>query len=74
MSIKAIINEALALPVEERELLVDALLRSLDQPELDKDDEWVIVANKRFAEMKSGQVKPLSGEEVFERVRNRLGK
>jgi putative addiction module component (TIGR02574 family) len=63
-----------ALPAEERALLVDSLLRSLDQPESDIDKKWAGVANKRLAEMRSGKVKPVPGDEVFERIRNRLGK
>jgi putative addiction module component (TIGR02574 family) len=74
MKTKELINEAVALPVEERALLVDSLLQSLDQPELAIDNEWASVANKRLAEMRSGKVQPIPGDEVFERIRNRLGK
>ena len=74
MNTKELINEAVALPAEERALLVDSLLRSLDQPESDIDKKWASVANKRLAEMRSGKVKPVPGDEVFERIRNRLGK
>jgi putative addiction module component (TIGR02574 family) len=74
MKTKELINEAVALPVEERALLVDSLLQSLDQPESAIDNEWASVANKRLAEMRSGKVQPIPGDEVFERIRNRLGK
>jgi putative addiction module component (TIGR02574 family) len=74
MNTKELINEAVALPAEERALLVDSLLRSLVQPESDIDKKWASVANKRLAEMRSGKVKPVPGDEVFERIRNRLGK
>ena len=74
MNTKELINEAAALPAKERALLVDSLLRSLDQPESDIDKKWASVANKRLAEMRSGKVKPVPGDEVFERIQNRFGK
>lgn len=74
MNTKELINEAVSLPVEERALLVDSLLRSLNQPESVVDKKWAVVAQKRLAEMRSGKVKPVPGEEVFERVRNRFDK
>ena len=74
MNTKELINKAVALPVEERALMVDSLLQSLDQPESAIDKEWANVANKRLAEMRSGKVQPVPGDDVFERIRNRLGK
>ena len=74
MNTKELINEAVALSVEERALLVDSLLRTFDQPEPDIDKKWANVANKRLIEMRSGKVQPVPGEDVFERVRNRFGK
>ena len=74
MNTKELINKAVALPVEERALMVDSLLQSLDQPESAVDKEWAKVANKRLAEIRSGKVQPLPGDDVFERIRNRLGK
>jgi len=72
MNTKELINEVVALSVEDRTLLVDSLLRSLDQPESDIDKEWAGVANRRLIEMRSGKVQPVPGEEVYERVRNRF--
>ena len=74
MDTKELISKAVALSVEERALLVDSLLRSLDQPESDIYKKWVDVANKRLAELRSGKVEPVPGEEVFKRVRNRFTK
>ena len=74
MNTKELISEVVALSVEDRTLLVDSLLRSLDQPESDIDKEWASVANRRLIEMRSGKVQPVPGEEVFERVRNRFAK
>lgn len=67
-------KDVMKLVPEERALLLDSLLRSFDQPEPDIDKKWVDVANKRLTEMRSGKVKPIPGDEVFERIRERLGK
>ena len=74
MNTKELIDEVVALPVEDRTLLVDSLLRSLNQPESDIDKEWASVANRRLIEMRSGKVQSVPGDEVFERVRNRFAK
>ncbi len=74
MNTKELINEAVALPVEERALLVDSLLQSLNQPESAIDKKWAAVARNRLIEMRSGKVRPVPGEEVFERIRNRFDK
>ena len=67
-------REVMSLAPEERAILVDSLLRSINPPESDTDKEWAVVARKRLSEMRSGKVKPVPGEEVFERVRNRFDK
>jgi putative addiction module component (TIGR02574 family) len=74
MSTKKLIDEAESLPVEERALLVDSLLQTLNQPEAEIDAEWTAVAQRRISEMRSGKVKPVAGQEVFDRIRNRFSK
>lgn len=72
MNTKKLIDEAIALPVEERALVVDSLLRSLNQPESEIDEKWIVVARKRLAEMKSGSVKMVPGEKVFDKIWKRF--
>ena len=72
MKIKRLIEEALSLPVEERAVIADSLLRSLNVPNPDIDAKWAEVAKKRLQELRSGKVKPIPGEEVFSEVTNRL--
>ncbi|MFH0879377.1 MAG: addiction module protein [Lentisphaerota bacterium] len=63
------IQEATALPVEERILVVDSLLRTLNTPNPDIDSSWVGVAKRRLAELRSGSVDPVPGDQVFARIR-----
>lgn len=71
---KEIIQEAASLPVEERVIVVDSLLRTLNPPDSEIDMEWVKVAKRRLAELRSGGVKPVSGDDVFEKIRDRFWK
>ncbi len=63
-----LITEAISLPVEERALIVDSLLRSLNTPESSIDAKWAAIAERRLAELRSGRVKPIPGDEVFARI------
>ncbi|MBF0502807.1 MAG: addiction module protein [Candidatus Riflebacteria bacterium] len=74
MKTKDLIAEAIALPVEERAIVVDSLLNSLNPPESEIDKKWAAVAKRRLEEMHSGKVKGIPGEEVFQRIRNRFSK
>jgi putative addiction module component (TIGR02574 family) len=74
MNTKTLIDEAMALPVEERAMIVDSLLKSLNQPESELDKKWAEVAKRRIHELKSGQVKPIPGDEVFAKIWLRFDK
>ena len=73
MTTKELIEEAVSLPVEDRAFVAESILRSLNVPETDVDRKWAKVARRRLAELRSGKVKPVPGEEVFARVWKRLG-
>ena len=73
LNTKEIIKEAESLPVEERAIVVDSLLRTLNPPDPKVDQKWAKVAKQRLAEMRSGRVKPVPGDQVFTRVRERYG-
>ena len=66
MTTKEIIEEALSLPVEERALIADSLLRSLNVPNSGIDAKWTEVAKRRLHELRSGKVKPIPGDVVFD--------
>jgi putative addiction module component (TIGR02574 family) len=67
-----IIRDADSLPVEERTMVVDALLRSLNPPDPEMDRQWAAAAKQRLEQLRSGQVEPVPGEEVFARIRRRF--
>jgi len=70
--VKEIVDEASALPVEERAIIVDSLLRTLNSPDAAIDALWVGLASKRLAELESGKVDGIPISKVAEQVRNRL--
>ena len=72
MKTEDLIAEAISLPVEERTVFVDSLLRSLNPPEMDIDREWAAVANKRLAELRSGRIEAVPGDEVFRNLQDRF--
>ncbi|RLD61711.1 MAG: addiction module protein [Bacteroidetes bacterium] len=74
MNTKELIDKAVSLPVEERALIADSLLRSLNQPISTIDEKWVIVAQRRLMEMREGKVEPVPGEQVFEKIWKRFEK
>ena len=69
---KKLIEEALSLPVEERAVIADLLLRSLNTPDTAIDAEWAAVAGRRLDEIRSGKVKLIPGDEVFSEILERF--
>lgn len=67
-----IIRAAETLPVEERALIVDTLLRSLNPPDPTVDKQWAEIAKKRLEELRSGRAQAIPGDEVFEKIRRRF--
>ncbi|MBU2591771.1 MAG: addiction module protein [Nitrospinota bacterium] len=72
MKTKDLIAEVISLPVEDRTMFVDLLLKSLNQPESEIEKKWVEVSKRRLAEIRSGEVKTIPGEEVFEKIWNKI--
>lgn len=72
MAIQELIAEAISLPVEERAILADTILRSLNPPDSDMDLRWLAVARRRLAELRSGQVAAVPGDEVFMKIWKRF--
>ena len=74
MNTKQLIDDAVSLPVEERALVIDSLLRSLNQPESEIDKKWAREASRRLSELKSGRVEAISGDQVLGKVWARFQK
>ena len=66
---KEIIKEAESLPVEERAIIIDCLLRTLNTPSPEIDRIWIDTAKHRLSELRSGKVKTIPGDKVFARVK-----
>jgi putative addiction module component (TIGR02574 family) len=60
MTTKELIEEAVALPLEQRVMLVDILLQSLNQPEAEIDREWGALAQRRLQEIREGKVEAVA--------------
>ena len=73
MNTNTLITEAVSLPVEERAMVIDTLLKSLNLPESEIDKKWAAVARRRLNELNSGQVKSIPGDEVFAKIWYRFG-
>lgn len=71
---KKLIDEILSLPVEERAVIADSLLKSLNPPDHDIDKKWIATAKRRLQEIRTGKVKPIPGDEVFAEVHERFSK
>ena len=71
---KDIIQEAATLPVEERVIVVDSLLRTLNPPDAEIDKAWVRIAQRRLADLRSGRIQPVPGDQVFAKLKERFAR
>ena len=71
MSYDEILEQAMALPENERGALAEQLVESLDEED-DLDPELKAIVERRLAELESGRVKPVPAEDVHERVKARV--
>ncbi|MDX9972025.1 MAG: addiction module protein [FCB group bacterium] len=72
MTVREILDEAISLPVEERAMLADSLLRSLNAPSEERDLEWAAAAQRRLQELRSGEQLAVPGAAVFARIWKRF--
>ncbi len=70
--INDIISAAESLPIKERALIVDSILQTLNKPDPDIDQQWLIVAKQRLEELRSERVETISGDEVFGEIQDRF--
>ena len=68
-------EDALSLPADERLILVEKLLRSLNLPiDEDIDHLWAEEAEFRISQIESGKAKLVPGEEVFAKIKEKFRK
>ena len=75
MNVDELAAEALNLPSEERALLADRLVESLDAAAVNSIDRlWAGEAKRRRDEVRQGLVQTISGPEALAQVRRSLGR
>lgn len=67
--IQTIIQDAVALPVTERTIVVDTLLQSLNSFDPAIDQAWLNIAEQRYSELANSTVDGIPADEVFTHVR-----
>jgi putative addiction module component (TIGR02574 family) len=72
-ALEALEAEALKLPPSDRSHLVEHLLVSLDA-DAEPEKAWALEVDRREAELESGAVEAVSGEQAMERLRASSGK
>jgi hypothetical protein len=70
--VREIIQEASSLPVEDRAIIIDSLLKTMNQPDNDIDREWSAVAHQRLNDLRSGKVRGVPGEDVIAKFYSRF--
>jgi len=65
MSTKDILRQAIGLKLEERFMIVEGLLKSLDEPDQKLDEIWADEAEKRLHAYRKGKLEGIPIEEIF---------
>jgi putative addiction module component (TIGR02574 family) len=65
-------NAALTLPAEDRAMLADDLVASLEASQAEIDEAWRIEIERRIKEIKEGKVQLIPGEQVMSDLRAQL--
>jgi len=65
MGKKEILSLAMALKPEDRFIIVEGLLKSLDEPDQKLDDIWADEAERRLMAYRKGQLKGIPMETIF---------
>jgi putative addiction module component (TIGR02574 family) len=68
--VSEVLEKALALSTEERGLLIDQLIESLDEGPAEEgvEEAWGVEIKRRVDEIRSGKVKMIPGEQVLREV------
>jgi len=72
MTSKKLIEEIVALPVEDRIAAAEGILRSLNVPDKENDPAWISVAEQRRRDLLEQRVDSMSLEDVKRSVARRF--
>ena len=72
ITVEKLVSQALSLPSGSRAQLAEKIIESLENETIEKI--WLSEAKKRRDEVRSGQIKPIEGEEVLRRIKNLINK
>lgn len=72
MNTQELANEAIMLPVEQRVLLADLLLESINNKDEKNQTQWLKIAKERLDELESGNVVGIESKEVLNEAWSRL--
>jgi putative addiction module component (TIGR02574 family) len=72
--VSEVLEKALALSTQDRGLVIDRLIASLDEGPAEEgvEEAWADEIKRRVDEIRSGRVKMIPGEEVLRRLAARL--
>ena len=68
-----IMNELANLPMEERALIADSLLQTLNPSQPEIEQQWLKVAQRRLVEISTGKVKTIPLNDAMMRINSHLG-
>jgi putative addiction module component (TIGR02574 family) len=74
LTVDQLAEEAMRLPPASRALLAERLVESLDNEGDETSRLWAQEAIRRRDEIRSGQAKPISGDDVLAEVRRSVGR
>jgi len=68
LSTKQLFEEAESLPVEQRAVLADSLLKTLNPTDSAIDRAWIGITKKRSMEIRTGKCRPVAGADVARKM------
>ena len=69
MSNKEILESALKLSPPEKLLIVESILRSLDEPDKEIENIWIEEAEKRLQAYRDGKLEGIPMEDIFKKLK-----
>jgi putative addiction module component (TIGR02574 family) len=72
--VSRILEQALALSAQERGLVIDRLIESLDDEPVEEgvEEAWASEIKNRVEDIRSGKVEMIPGEEVLRRLKKKF--